>query len=320
LSYSAARDEARAFFLTTPESRDPRYAAYYQRDVPEFFELFGARIVYPLISAFLFPLRGYSALATTSFLAYVGAVLALYWLLLAITRPLVAAIVCVGFAISSGILAAAASALSDMTALAFWITALGALARIHTRARWTLIVFVAAATLLTLTRPLPYLPFGAAAGLALAFWLRGDRADALRAAFCAALCVLDAALVMVLATLFHAPGTAELMRYAQHRVNELTGRPDRPFWQWYRFTIVDIFKDEIKRAVLNVLPLVAIFGALRGRADPRAAMLAGAALFDLVGIFFNPIPFDMARVFELPLYPIIAAGITFAARIPARAS
>src|ERR1700686_2345920 len=53
---------------------------------------------------------------------------------------------------------------------------------------------------------------------------------------------------------------------------------------------------------------IAILLSLRARSNLIAPLFAGAGIASIIGILQNPIPSNVARVIEPPLWPVVAAG------------
>jgi len=163
LSPADALLKAEAFYIQKPIGRIPRYREFLTVDVahapPAPGPIFRTRVLYPFVASIVYRWRGLAALADVSLVAFIAGVLLIYWLLLALARPWVAAAGAVLFGISPLILVLAESDVTDMLALTLWIGALAsALHYMQSARRSWILTFAFAALLLAYTRQAIYLP------------------------------------------------------------------------------------------------------------------------------------------------------------------
>lgn len=293
---------ARAFYEHTSMMNNPRYRDLIELDPSVSFarsKVFENRVLYPWIVGLLLPLSGFRALFVVSALSYVAFGLALYWLLLALGRPAFA----IGFTVIAMLLpltrSVAATDLTDMLAMVWWTLALGALLRwLRAPQPDYLWILGAAAALLTLTRPTPYLILAPAIAVA---WLRRSWAPVF--ASCTAVLAF-----LVTAAATHAYGISEQLRWVY------THRPENdstPFAAWYRSSLLLTLRAAAIGMVKSIAPLAALAAAIYGIArtelrDEFIVLLIAAAAC-CIAIPFNPVPFALARVVGLPLIPVFCA-------------
>src|SRR5579872_2157815 len=124
---------ARAFYAHTAMMRDPRYRSLIDLDPAVAFprsKVFENRVLYPWIVGMALPLSGFRALFLVNAAAYVVFGLALFWMLGAFRRDIFAVVLTVVVLALPLVRAAAASDLTDMLAMVWWVLALGALLRL----------------------------------------------------------------------------------------------------------------------------------------------------------------------------------------------
>ena len=317
MSKREATATAQRFYSTTTVGLDPRYAHYFKDDVPPYaWTLFSPRVVYPFAASLLYRFRGMYSLIDISAAAYVLAAVVLYWFLLGFGPPLTATLGALGFALWPRITALASTDLTDMTALLFWIVTLAVGCRIvHSGKRGWILAFVPACAVLSFTRPVPYLPFGAGVGVLAAGLLYKNRQATFAGAWMSGIAVACAFAVTIALRAADAPSFTFVLGLAQERYSATAAERQLALSTWYERTLFYIMRAELGHALRAVLPLLAASGALLRKAHPYVPLLAGAAAFALVSILTNPIALDSRRTFEVPLYPLISAGLVLLAGV-----
>jgi len=290
LPFNVARERAQRFYAGLPVAKVPQYASLFRgKGLPTYYRLFAPRVLYPALAATLWPARGFAALLDVSLLAYVIAALAMYLLLLQFGQPLMAMIGATAFCLTPQIRTLGASALTDMLAVMLWICVLFVMCRavVQPRPGWlaagVLLIFA-----LSFTRPLSYMPFLAACGLALA--ARKNDAASLRTAMLFGGTAIVAAIAVTIA------GVA-----ARAQV------PYPPLPVWLR-TIAHITLYWLKLEVDQVIPLFAFAALVWRRNHPCAPLILGALLSAPLTIVINPIVWDLERTVLDPLLPLILCG------------
>ena len=308
---------AQRFYSSSPVGEDPRYARYFKEQVPPYaWALFSPRVVYPLAASLLYRFRGMYSLIDVSAIAYVLSAIALYCVLLCFGSPLLAMLGTLGFALWPRVTTLAASDLTDMTALFFWtLTLMIGCRLVRSGERIWAVAFVPACILLSFTRPVPYLPFGAGIGVVTAAVSQKNTQAALAGVWMSIIALACAAALSVVLGAAHAPSFTYLLGLARDQP-ATTGAPNQePLPVWFVRTVFGIMRAEIAHGIKAVLPILAILGSVLRRGHTCVPMLAGAAVFALVSILTNPIPNDTWRTFEIPLYPLIAAGLVLLADV-----
>jgi len=315
LSPADALARAEAFYIQKPIGRIARYREYLTVDVahapPVPGPIFRTRVLYPWMASLLYRYRGLAALTDVSLAAYVVAVLLMYWLLLALARPWVAAAGTVLFAISPLILVLAESDVTDMLALALWIGALACVLHyMQTPLVAWLVAFCIATLLLLFTRQAIFLPIGAVAGAFVGARVRRD-AEATKRSLSLAIALGGVAAVNVVwYELVHGAGIEKELEIAHGlAVRAGSARPDEPLSSWYRHAVTSGIVMELKRQILNMLPVVALVALVWQIRRSESAVLIGAALAGLAPLFLDPSASALPRVFEAPLYPIVLAAL-----------
>jgi len=293
---------ARAFYAHTAMMRDPRYRSLIDLDPAVAFprsKVFENRVLYPWIVGMALPLSGFRALFLVNAAAYVVFGLALFWMLGAFRRDIFAVVLTVVVLALPLVRAAAASDLTDMLAMVWWVLALGALLRLARGPSSTMLAVLAVScVLLALTRPTPYLVVlpALALGIARAYW----------APLLASLGGVAA--YVIVAFDIRAYGISEQLRWIYDNRPAAT---NVPFSTWYREALFGSVRYVVVETVRLVIPLIAIAAAVYGlwHANTRAqmAVLAGAAIACVIAVPFNPVPFSFARVVLLPLIPVFCA-------------
>ena len=293
---------ARAFYEKTPMMRVPRYRSLIELDPSVSFarsRIFENRVLYPALVAVLLPALGFKALFAVSAVSYVLFGAALFWLLLTFGRPwaaMVLAIVVLALPLTRGL---AASDLTDMLSAVWWTVALGALLRLMRGQRTSLLITLAAVSvLLTLTRPTPYLILVPALAAAL-----------LRGMWMAFLASCSGVLAFVgLALTTHAYGISDQLRWVY---SHEPGAAQSSFNTWYRSSLLLTLRYTIVQAVRTVIPVLlivaAVYAIARMRVRDEMLVLLAAAIACLLAIPFNPVPSAVGRVVVFPLLPVFCA-------------
>ena len=319
LSPAEALVKAEAFYIQKPVGQNARYRGFFTVDIaharPVPGPIFRTRVLYPLLASLVYRWRGLAALTDVSLVAYIAGALLMYWLLLALARPWVAAAGAVLFGISPLILVLAESDLTDMLALTLWIGALAsALHYMQSARRSWIVTFALAALLLVYTRQAIYLPIGAVAGAFIGARIRRDIDDIARSTALAAVLGVVAVISGIWYVLMHGAGLSKELEIAHGlAVRGGSASPDEPLAPWYRRTVIGNTVAECKRAILNVLPMVALIAAILEIRRRETAILIGVAIFGLAPLFLDPSSSALPRVLEAPLYPVVLAGLAIGA-------
>ncbi len=326
--FERAHAEARAFFATTAVGRDPDYAPLFALAEPQWWRLFAPRQVYPALAALLYPRRGFQALVDVPRIAYVLGAPLLYRYVRRFASPGAALLATGWYLRSAEVRGVAAFALTDAPALLFWTAALDRATVVARTGRgWPALALAIGA--LSFTRPLPYLPLGAGAALALAGALRGERAALARGAGIGALAALATAAVVGVLMRAGMPSTAaHLARVRAQQAGEtsawtrrldrmaapfgLADTPSRSLAQWYASAVALSTATSVYFAARPVVPVVALAALVAARREPAAVLALGAVAGGAAGIVGDPIPLGMQRTVVLPLYPVFAAGLGLA--------
>lgn len=314
----AARRAANAFVAQTPEGRNPSSRGFYRDAPPAYYEsqfaLFSNRPLYPALGATLYPAYGPDALKALSALAFVGATVAAYLLLLQLAAAWLAAVGALGLATAPAVLALAGMPLTDELGLALWVAALGALlAYVRTRAPAWLIALLAATAALTFTRPAFYLPLGAALG-AYALAPRGSPARAAAGRAALGIAAVGAAFFAYSAVV-HGPSVVAQLRW-QYDWQHATHGPfaEHGFGAWWSLALAsalgrELVLDLYKSNVLFTVALAAL-GAVIARGTALLGIVAGGALATLCALLVNPV--EIERTVTLPLTPLLVVLATVA--------
>lgn len=323
LSEAQAKVESDRFMAGTPEGKLAESAGFYTPNPPEYyarqFDLFRSRPLYPLLSAALYGPLGPRGMELISAVAYVLATLLTFRLLLLWVAPLVAGLGALAFATAPQVLALCALPLTDELAVLFWIAALGAMLwYVRAPRAPALAAVLAAALLLTFTRPAAYLPFAAACGLALA--LRASRREpggrtVRRLAVPLLAATFAAGVVFALySVLAHGPGLVAQLRWqydwqvAVHGFGASGG-----FVRWYVLAVAGAVGLLLTVGVYKYAALLPLVLAVSGaRLAPRAdlGLLLGGAAGALAAVLANPL--EINRTALLPLTPIVVVLATLA--------
>jgi hypothetical protein len=327
-SPAEAKAVADRFMLTTSDATAPTSRGFYGPATPAYyadqFALFRTRPLFPRLGALLYPWFGPHGLQLISAVAYVLACVVLFFILLPLAPPWLAALGALALGTAPVVLEMSAYAMTDELALLFWTAALGAILAYQRRPGigWLAAATLAAA-LLTFTRPAAYLPIGAAAGLWFAAGDRGARATTLRMLGA----VVAVALAFMLYTLVvHGPTLREQLTWIYHW-QLATGAigASTSFAAWYltacaRSLALALTEDIYKNGALLTIVLAA-FGALVTRQRAIVPVLLASIAALAVAIAGGPL--DITRTVLLPLTPplivLAVAALAELARSPALA-
>lgn len=322
-----ARAQALAFYLSsTPVGKSARYRPYFVNERLGMFtqtaKPFASRVLYPFLASAFYPWLGFRALLLISALAYVAAALILYWLLLAFCRPFAAAAGALVFAGAPVVRVQSGAALTDMLALALLAAALAATIRyaIDGRASFLALALVSE-ILLSLSRPLPYVPLMAAFGLAL--WaLRFRDAVRMRRALLLILAAVIASLAYALsAAVTKTPSLGTHLHWLYdagknnwlYESRALTAAERGSFRVWYNNQLLWAAKNAVSALIHAAYPAIALvlcaLGLYSARSAPLSAILAGFIAGCALGIFANPVPLELPRLIAAPAMLGVAAGI-----------
>jgi len=308
--YARARHVSQRFYADKPPATNSETAPYLKTAYPQYWQLFAPRLLYPRIASWLWPHYGMQALLLVSEASLVGCVLLLFLLLLEYTGPEAAALLAFGFALVPEVQLLASGALTDMLATFFWLGTLWSMLRFAKSGSvpW-LLGYATFATLMSLTRPIAYIPLACAAVLLLA-GLRQHRARFVAAAIklgaiAFALCVL----LVVLGARSGSPsmiGIMQGLRAGSHYLNH------GPFAMWYAARVVAVLATFAAAALALLAPVVAVPALWQRRMDADGALCVGAMLSSLVTALVDPIVGDATRVILVPLLPILCIGLAMA--------
>lgn len=308
--YAQARRVSQRFYADKPPANDSETAPYLKTAYPQYWQLFAPRLLYPRIASWLWPRYGMQALLMVSCASLVGCALLLFLMLLHYTGPEAAALLALGFVLVPEVQLLASGALTDMLATFFWLGTLWSMLRYATTARvpW-LLGYAAFATLMSLTRPIAYIPFACAAVLLLA-GLIGHNARFVGAAIklgaiAFALCVL----LVVLEARSGSPSMIAIMQGLRAGSHYLS---HGPFLMWYAARVVAVLVTFTAAALALLAPVVAVPALLRRRMDADGALCIGAILSSILTALVDPIVGDATRVILVPLLPILCIGLAMA--------
>jgi 4-amino-4-deoxy-L-arabinose transferase-like glycosyltransferase len=292
----------RAFYGHTPLVQNPRYREIIDLPPNVWFarsHVFVNRILYPWVVGMAMGAAGLRGLFLVSAAAYAAFGLALYWMLLAFKRPVLAFVLAIAALGLPQVRDAGASDLTDMLALVWWVLALGALLRLARETRpATLALLALSGVLLALTRPTPYLVVlpALAIGIVRASW----------APLIASLGSVAAYAIVAFAT--HAYGVSEQLHWIY---DNLPNGTKASFPAWYRGALSSSIRFVVVETARTIVPLIMIaatvFGLWRSRTRAEMAVLAAAAIACLIAVPFNPVPSSFARIILLPLVPVFCA-------------
>lgn len=280
--------------------------------------IFATRLVYSFVASLIYPRYGLHALIMVSLGAYVLAAVGLYVFLLAYAPPGISFFGSLAFAAAPLVRGLATSALTDMLALALWIGACAAVGwYVRRGSTWMCVLFGVACILMTFTRPSINLAMGAAAGLLLYAVWRNERSMQRQAWLLGLTACGVGVLFIVVGELRHAAGLLQTVHWGYEHWLEL-GKAPLPYHVWYATTLGGMLREEASRLVRSgviVVWLLLLVGCVQrspgaeARAGWVAPLCVGAAVANALVMLADPIPYDLARVFEAPLAPLLIAGI-----------
>jgi len=320
-STSSAVKRAEAYYLKTSVGRDPRYRKDFQVSPAAAIEgskVIGNRVLYPLSASWLYPQFGLRSLTIVSAIAFVASGIALLAFLSLFSRPYVASLATVLVLLSWPMRLAASSDLTDMLAFFWWVVVLFGMAHyLSVKSRWSLGVVALASIALSLTRPVPYLPFVAA------LFCLGPPSQRKPGLALMAATALGVVSYGILAYTAHSGSLLGQLAWVkshddhQPHFNSLA--------TWYAYAVLSSIYHEVRLSISAVLPLIAVIVAAIAmyleRQRTQTSLLIGATFGCTLAILLNPVAYALARVFELPLLPVIAAAILLLwgfVRIPKR--
>ena len=328
VSQARARDDVRAFYLTTPLARDSRYRPFLLDDNRGMFtrtaKPFASRVLYPWIAAAFFPWEQYYALPLVSAIAYVIATLLMYWMLLAFCTPVNSAIGAFLFAVSPVVRYLSGAALTDMLALCLLVAVFGAMIRYALHGGNAYLALALASEIgLSITRPLPYVPLGAALGLAAyAFATHRDPMLLRKAAVLSIAAVIAWGAYALAAALTHTPSLSSHLHWLYNAAKThwlyggtgtLSPTEQHSFAAWYVHQLALAARGWVKSQVVEIYPAVALIasacGLYAGRKSPASWIFAGGVLACCLGIFANPIEPELRRLIDAPATIGVAGGI-----------
>jgi len=335
-SYEAALKNATDFYRTQPVASEARYAHLFSGLVPpEHWDLFAPRVLYPHAAAALFRFRGFEALTDVTRMSYIGTGIATYTLLLNFSRPWVAAAMTLGVMFAPRVRNLSTTDMTHTSGLFLWTVTLDAMCRSLKCGTASQFVYAFSCFALTFTRPVPYLPFAAAACALCVGVVKGDRAKKKTSAAMMAVATLAGLTLGFVAAQLKAPGVRRLIREAHARalkarqaeryealgffrrllaaIRNDGGPADQPIERWYVRAVGLSFANALAHAILGVAPIVAAVGVAKKRDDPCVPLLMGGVIGSIAGILGDPVPMAMAQTILLPLYPVVASGCGLAA-------
>jgi 4-amino-4-deoxy-L-arabinose transferase-like glycosyltransferase len=324
--------------MTTPLAHNARYRPFLLNERLGMFTVrakpFASRVLYPLVAAGLYPLQHFRALVVVSAIAYVAATLLMYWLLLSFCTPLIAAVGALLFGSAPVIRALSGAALTDMLALCLLVLVFAAMIRyLLYGSQVYLGLAIAAGIAMSVTRPLPYIPLGAALAVGMyAIAWRRDRVLTRRASLLVVAALIAWAAYAIAAAVTHTPSLSNHLQWLYvaaktHWVYQsnrpLSSAEQHSFSAWYVHQVVYVSKGWVKTLFEDVYPIVAILacgcGLYLGRKSPQSWIFAGGVLACCLGIFANPIEPELRRLIEAPATIGVVGGIAMllqAVRVP----
>lgn len=314
-----ARREADRYVLASGSANVAKVPSYYSDHPPAFyatqFDLFKTRPLFPFVSSLLYGAEGPHALDDVSAAAAILAAVAMFGVLLLVAAPWLAFLGAGVFAGSSPLLAVAGFGTTDALALLWWVVALGfALLYLRRADPRVLGGFAVAALGLAFTRPIVYLPLGAALG---ALALTRRRGPELRLVAVAA---VVAAVFLVFSALDGGAGLRGQLHWV-YAWQKAVGDTTSSFGGWYVHAVPHAASGGLSEDIhfhrkLILLALVALAGLWIARRRVEAFVAIGAGLASLVSLLVNP--YDFVRTVELPLIPVVVLLAVIAAAALAR--
>jgi len=337
-SCETALKMATEFYHTQPVASDPRFAHLFGGLVPpENWDQSALQVVYPHAAGMLFDFRGFEALTDLSRLSYVGTAISSYSLLRNFARPWLSATLTLALMFTPRVWKSSIVPETRGPALFLWTLTLDAMCRTMRCGTASQFIYALSCLALTFTRPVPYLPLGAAAAAFVQTIVEGDRVKKKTGAAMLAVAAVSTCVLTFAASQIKATDVRRLIRQAHAkalkarqsadyeklswfaRLSEAlqydAGPRDQRLMPWYLRAIMLSMTNAGARAVLTVFPVVAGLGIAMRRDDPCAPLLAGATLGSAAGILGNPAPQKASKTILGPLYPVIAAGCALAADV-----
>ncbi|HEY8297472.1 MAG TPA: glycosyltransferase family 39 protein [Candidatus Baltobacteraceae bacterium] len=310
IPYARARSSAQLFYAGKPELADPLRRHYLYAAYPQYWALFAPRIVYPLAASWLWPLAGMQALLIVSNLAFVAGILLLYALAMLYAAPEIAALVALSCCALPNVRSYGSGASTDMLAFAFLVAMIYAVCRYADSAKWPwFAAFTAAATLMSFTRPIAYVPLAAALVLVLAgIGAKNQRHVRLGLRIGAVSLLLCGALVAI-GLAAHSPGLGEVV--AQLRDSSAYLKT-APLWAWYAARVGYVTIRSIALAFALFAAPLSLVALWRWRTRADAVFFFGLVAASIPTILVNPIVGDIPRVVIFPLLPVFCCGLAIA--------
>jgi hypothetical protein len=267
--------------------------------------------------------------------SYIGTAIATYVLLLNFAHPWVAAAAALSVIFTPRLRDLSTTDTTHTSGLFLWTVTLAAMCRSLKCGTASQFIYAFSCFALTFTRPVPYLPFTAAAGALFVGIVKGDRVKKKTSAAMMAVATLATLTLGFVGSQLKTPGIRRSIREAHARaldarredryerrgffrrivaaIKDDAGPVGQPIERWYVRAVGLSVLNVAAHGVFGVMPVVAAVGIAEKRNDPCAPLLMGSAIGSLVGILGNPVPMKMAQSILLPLFPVIAAGCGLAA-------
>ena len=335
-SYETAMKMALAFYRGQPAANDASNAALFNEGrIPENWHRTAPLILYPYAAAQLFEYRGFESLTDLSRASLVGTGAATYSLLRNFTAPWLSASLAVALVMAPRVRRVTATDRTHGPALFLWTVTLDAMCRSIKCSTASQFVYTLSCFALTFTRPVPYLPFGAAACALCVAIAKAHHPKQKAAGGLTAVAMLSIVALRFVAHQLKAPSTRDLIAATHERVlNERkhqdyarmgffermtlvmtrdAGPQQQALVPWYLRALAICMTNAVARATLAVAPIVGAAGIIKCRKDPCAPLMVGAVLGSSIGILRDPVPSEVSESILLPLYPVVAAGCALAA-------
>ncbi len=317
VSRDAALAQVRAYYNSRPDAvNDPDAKGLYTDHPPAWYvaqyPLYRGRPLIPWLGSKLYPFLGFRALDWMAAAGVVVACGAIYLLLLEFAPAWLAALGALAASTTPLVRDVGTLGIADGVAYALWAICLLATVRYARRPTTAmLVVAVLANVVLGFTRPAIWLAPAAAGALVLAAYAGGRAPLRPRLVLFGAQIAVGLFAIAYTAAV-HGAGFFELLRW-QYDWHIARGQhwTEYGVWGWYALFVLRDLVIEPLRIVREGTPLFALGAAAAGlwslRRDPRVAALAGVAVAAPLAIFVNP-P-DYGRALEVPLTPVVMAGI-----------
>ncbi|MHB8147073.1 MAG: hypothetical protein ACYDGM_07440, partial [Vulcanimicrobiaceae bacterium] len=165
------------------------------------------------------------------------------------------------------------------------------------------------ATLMSLTRPLAYMPLACGAALLVVGLMKRNprfiRVAIQLGAIAFGLCLL----LVVLEARSGSPGLMTIMQGLRASSHYLT---QAPFSIWYAARVVAVLATFGAAALALLAPVVAVPQLWQRRLDAQGALCIGAIASSVLTALVDPIVGDATRVVFVPLLPILCIGLSMA--------